>query len=296
MRIVVTGGTGFLGSALVGRLRGEAHEVTVLTRQPQRPGHIGWNPESTSGAWGSMLEGADAVVHLAGESIAGGRWTKRRKARIRDSRIRTTRGLVAAILAAREPPAVLISGSAIGYYGLHGDESLTEAAPAGNDFLASLCVDWEREALAASSATRVVTIRSGLAVDRMGGALPRMAKPFHFFMGGPVGSGRQYMSWIHRDDWVQMVYWAITNQQVTGPLNATAPNPVTNLEFARTLGRVLRRPARITTPPFALRLRFGEMADALLLNGQRVIPAKAESLGFTFRYPQLEPALHEALR
>jgi uncharacterized protein (TIGR01777 family) len=241
-----------------------------------------------------MLEGADAVVHLSGESIAR-RWTARRKARIRESRIRTTRGLVAAILAARQPPRVLISGSAMGFYGPHGDERLTEASPAGNDFLASVCVDWEREALAASPATRVVLMRSGLALDRMGGALPQIARPFYFFAGGPVGSGRQYMSWIHRDDWVRLAQWAIANEDLAGPINATAPNPVTNLEFAQTLGRVLRRPSRFRTPPAALRLALGEMADALLLNGQRVIPAKAESLDFTFRYPQLEPALRAIL-
>jgi uncharacterized protein (TIGR01777 family) len=296
MRIVVTGGTGFLGSALVGRLRAEAHEVTVLTRQPQRPGHIGWNPESTSGAWRSMLEGADAIVHLAGESIAGGRWTARQKAKIRESRIRATRGLVAAILAARQPPRVLISGSAMGFYGPHGDERLTEASPAGTDFLASVCVDWEREALAASPVTRVVLMRSGLALDRMSGVLPQIARPFYFFAGGPVGSGQQYMSWIHRDDWVRLAQWAISNEQVAGPINATAPNPVTNLEFTQTLGRVLRRPAKFRIPPAALRLALGEMADALLLNGQRVIPAKAESLDFTFRYPQLEPALQAIFR
>ena len=184
----------------------------------------------------------------------------------------------------------------MGFYGVHQDESLTEASPAGNDFLASVCVEWEREALAAASATRVVTIRTGLALDRSGGALPQIARPFSFFAGGPMGSGHQYMSWIHRDDWVRMVHWAMTNAQVSGPLNAAAPNPVTNREFAKTLGRVLRRPAFVTTPPFALRLALGEMADALLLSGQRILPAKAQSLGFTFRYPQLEPALRAIYR
>jgi hypothetical protein len=291
MRIVVTGGTGFLGSALVGRLRAESHDVTVLTRHPRRSGHVGWNPDSSSETWKSILDGADAVINLAGESISGRRWTARQKARIRDSRVHATRALVAAIQAVHKPPSVLISGSAVGFYGSHDDESLTEDSPPGDDFLAGVCVDWEREALAAASATRVVTIRTGLALERSGGALPQMARPFYLFAGGPIGSGRQYMSWIHRDDWVRMVHWSITNAQVSGPLNATAPGPVINREFAKTLGRVLRRPAFVTTPAFALRLAVGEMADTLLLEGQKVLPARAQSLGFTFRHPELEPAL-----
>jgi uncharacterized protein (TIGR01777 family) len=296
MRVVVTGGTGLLGSALVARLRAEVHEVTVLTRLPRRPGHVQWDAESPTGNWTSALEGAHAVVHLAGESLAG-RWTRRKKARIRDSRVLSTRALVTAIKAARQPPAVLISGSAMGYYGPHGDEPLTEESPAGSDFLASVCVEWEREALAAAPATRVVLVRSGLALDRSGGALPPMTAPFYVFMGGPLGSGRQYMSWIHRDDWVQMVHWALTSDQVSGPINATAPNPVTNREFMKTLGRVVHRPAVVAVPSFALRLALGgEMAQSMLLNGQRVLPAVAESHGFKFKYAQLEPAFRALFR
>jgi len=291
VRVAITGGTGFLGSALVDRLRVDGHAVAVLTRSPRSAGEARWNPEAPIPEWTATLEGTDAVIHLAGASIAGGRWTPRRKALILDSRVRSTRALATAILAARRPPSVLVSGSAIGIYGPHGDEAVADDAPSGSDFLANVCVEWEREALAAACVARVVLIRTGLVLDTSGGALPQIARPFYLFAGGPLGSGRQYMSWIHRDDWVEMIRWTLTNAAVTGPLNATAPTPVTNREFAKTLGRVLRRPACIPTPAFAMRLALGEMADALLLNGQRVIPAKAQSLGFTFRYPALEPAL-----
>ena len=291
MRVAVTGGTGFLGGALVERLRGDGHTVTVLTRGPSGAGRVHWNPEASSGEWTSTVDGADGVIHLAGESIAGGRWTARRKALIRDSRVESTRALVAAIRAARRPPPVFVSGSAMGIYGSRGDEPLTEDSAPGSDFLAGVGIEWEREALAAASVTRVVLVRTGLVLDTSGGALPQIAMPFYLFAGGPIGSGQQYMSWIHRDDWVELLRWSLSNAAVTGPLNATAPNPVTNREFARTLGRVLRRPGFVPTPAIALRLALGEMADALLLSGQRVLPAKAQSLGFTFRYPLLEPAL-----
>lgn len=291
MRIVVTGGTGFLGGALVGRLRGDGHTVTVLTRGSTGAGAVRWDPETPSTQWTSTLDGADAVIHLSGASIAGGRWTPTRKALIRDSRVKSTRALVAAVRAAHRPPPVFVSGSAMGIYGSRGDEPLTEDSRPGSNFLASVCVEWEREALAAAPASRVVLVRTGLALDRSGGALPQIALPFYFFAGGPIGSGRQYMSWIHRDDWVEMVRWALSNSAVSGPLNATAPNPATNRWFAKTLGRVLRRPSFVPTPSLALRLALGEMAEELLLTGQRVLPAKAQSLGFTFRYPLLEPAL-----
>ncbi len=295
MRVAVTGGAGFLGGALVERLRGDGHTVTVLTRGPSGAGRVHWDPESPTGAWTSTLDGSDAVINLAGESIAGGRWTARRKALIRDSRVKSTRALASAIREARRPPAVFVSGSAVGIYGSRGDEPLTEESALGSDFLASVGIEWEREALAAAPVTRVVLVRTGLVLDKSGGALPQIAMPFYFFAGGPAGSGRQQMSWIHRDDWVELVRWSLSNAAVTGPLNATAPNPVTNREFARTLGRVLRRPGFVPTPALALRLALGEMAEALLLSGQRVLPAKAQSLGFAFRYPLLEPALRAVL-
>jgi uncharacterized protein len=291
VRVTVTGGTGFLGAALVERLRGDGHTVTVLTRRPGRPGDVRWDPETRSPESTSALQDTDAVIHLAGASIAGRRWTARRKALILDSRVQATRMVAAAIASARRPPSVFISGSALGYYGAHGDEPLTEASPPGSDFLARVCVEWEREAQAAASVTRLVLVRTGVALGKDGGALPQIALPFRVFAGGPVGSGRQYMSWIHRDDWVSLVRWALTSVDLAGPLNATAPIPVTNREFARTLGGVLHRPAFLPTPALPLRLALGEMADALLLTGQRVLPARAQSLGFSFRYPQLDAAL-----
>ena len=291
MRIVVAGGTGFLGRPLVERLERHGHEMRVLSRRPTLPREIAWTPDGTAGAWAAAVDGADAVVNLAGESIAGGRWTAARKKHIRDSRIHATRSLVSAILHAARPPAVLLSGSAIGYYGPRGDEPITEQSPAGSDFLATVCTEWEGEARRVESRTRVVLLRTGIALDKDGGALPQIALPFRLFAGGPVGSGDQYYSWIHRGDWVTLVSWAIGTTGVTGPLNLTAPNPVPNRDFARTLGGVLRRPSFMPAPAFALRIALGEMADALLLSGQRVLPAQAESHGFRFEYPTLEPAL-----
>lgn len=295
MRVVISGGTGFLGTALAARLREQGADVTILTRHAARPGEVQWTADDSSRDWFPSLDGADAVINLAGESIAAGRWTAKRKAAIRDSRVRSTRAIVAAIRAARRPPSVLVSGSAMGFYGSRGNELLTEDSSAGSDLLASVCVEWEREALAAAPLTRVVLVRTGLVLDRSGGALPQIARPFYFFAGGPLGSGRQYMSWIHRDDWVEMVCWSLATSAVAGPLNATAPNPATNREFATTLGRVLRRPGFVSTPALVLRQALGEMADAMLLSGQRILPAKAQALGFEFRYPQLEDALRAAL-
>jgi uncharacterized protein (TIGR01777 family) len=291
MKVVVAGGSGFLGKALVNRLKTEGNDVRVLTRRPRAPNDVGWTPDGTAGAWASALDDADAVVNLAGESIASGRWTSARKARIRDSRVQATRSLVAAMERAARRPSVFVSGSAIGYYGPHGDEPVTEQTPPGDDFLAMVCREWEAEALRAAGSTRIVLLRTGIVLEKDGGALPPMALPFKLFAGGPVGSGRQYQPWIHRDDWVTMAAWSLRTSSVAGPLNVTAPNPVTNREFAQTLGRVLGRPAFMPAPSFAMRLALGEMADALLLTGARVIPAHAQRMGFHFQYPTLEPAL-----
>jgi uncharacterized protein (TIGR01777 family) len=291
MRVVVAGGTGFLGRPLVERLEREGHEVRVLSRRPSSARDVAWTPDGTVGPWAEKLDGADAVINLAGASIAGSRWTAAHKTRIRDSRIRVTRSLVNAIGQATRRPPVFLSGSAIGYYGPHGDEMLTENAAPGNDFLASVCKEWEAEALRAATGTRVVLLRTGLPLERDGGALPQMALPFRLFAGGPVGSGSQYLSWIHRADWIGLTLWALRTSSVSGPLNLTAPNPVQNREFARTLGRVLRRPAFMPAPAFALRIALGEIADALLLTGQRVVPARAQSHSFEFQYATLEPAL-----
>jgi uncharacterized protein (TIGR01777 family) len=291
MKVVVAGGTGFLGAPLVSRLRSEGHDVRVLSRRARAAHEISWTPDGTAGAWASALDDADAVINLAGESIASGRWTSARKGRIHDSRILATRSLVAAIEQSTGRPSVFLSGSAVGYYGARGDEPVTEQTPPGNDFLATVCREWEAEALRAAGRTRVVLLRTGIVLASDGGALPQMALPFKLFAGGPVGSGRQYQAWIHRNDWITMTAWALRTTAVTGPLNVTAPNPVTNREFAHALGRALGRPAFMPAPGFALRLALGEMADALLLTGARVIPAHAQAMGFHFEFPTLQPAL-----
>jgi len=297
VKIVIAGGTGFLGRPLTGRLAAEGHEVVILTRGtasglPARA--VVWSPEddvSTAGAWVREIDGADAVVNLAGESIAGRRWSAAHKQRVLDSRVRATRSLAAAIAGASRPPSVFASGSAVGYYGSLGDELAVETTPAGSDFLATVCQQWEAEAnRAASPRTRVVCIRTGLVLERDGGALSQMLPPFKFGVGGPVGSGRQYWPWIHRTDWVDLVRWAVRTDAAVGPLNATAPEPVRNVEFARALGWALRRPSFMPAPAFALRLMLGEMADALLLSGQRAVPAKAGALGFSFTYTRLDDA------
>ena len=293
MRIVVVGGAGFLGTALVRRLRKDGHAVTVLTRKPRLSTEIKWDPYGSPASWVHALEEIDAVINLAGAPIAK-RWTAAHKREMWNSRVRATSALVAAMKSVRRMPATLLNASAVGIYGARGDEPLTEESAPGSGFLASLGSEWEKEALAAAPHARVVLLRSGIALDKDGGALPQMALPFRFFAGGPLGSGRQYMSWIHRDDWAAMVGWALTTESVSGPLNVTAPNPVTNLEFARTLGRVLRRPAFMPAPAFALHALLGEMADALV-TGQRVLPAKAHELGFECTHPLLESALRAAL-
>jgi uncharacterized protein (TIGR01777 family) len=297
MKIVIAGGSGFLGRPLAAALADQGHDVVTLTRgNAPRRGHtrsraVTWTPNGEAGAWAAELDGAGAVINLAGESIAGKRWTAPQKQRILDSRVLATRSLVGAIQAASAAPPVFVSGSAVGYYGPHGDEIVTEDTAPGLDFLARVCVQWETEALlAASSRTRVVCVRTGVVLEQDGGALPQMLPPFKFGAGGPVGSGRQYWPWIHRSDWIALVQWAIHTAAAVA-INGTAPNPVTNAEFARALGRALRRPAFVPAPAFALRLLLGEMADALLLSGQRAVPARPERLGFTFRYAQLDQAL-----
>jgi uncharacterized protein (TIGR01777 family) len=292
MTIVIAGGTGFLGAALIRAFRADGHRALVLTRRPRREDDRAWNPGDPSDrSWMTVVDGADAVINLAGESIATRRWTAARKRALRDSRVNATTSLVQAIEAARRRPPVLLSASAIGIYGNRGDESLTEDSAPGSDFLAGICLEWERLARKAAPASRVVLLRTGLVLHRSGGVLPPLALPFRLFVGGPVGSGRQYMSWIHLDDWVGLVKWALATNIVLGPLNLTAPAPVTNADFGRALGRALGRPSFMPTPAFALKLALGEMADALILGGQRVLPARAQAMGYEFRYAQLESAL-----
>lgn len=304
MKIVVAGGTGFLGSPLCEAWAEEGHDVRVLTRSlaPGQSQHdsgtgvpgitkVGWNPDGTAGLLPALIDHASAVINLAGASVGRGRWTAARKAVLRESRILPTRSLAAAIQAAAAPPPVFVSGSATGYYGDTGNAAITDWSPPGHDFLADICVAWEAEAhRAARDETRVVALRTGIALERSGGALPRMMLPFRFFVGGKVASGRQYLAWIHRLDWIEMVRWIVETPGIEGPVNATAPHPVTNAEFSRALGRALHRPALIPAPRLALRVVLGEMADAIL-GGQRATPARALQAGFHFRYPEIDIAM-----
>jgi len=295
MKIVISGATGFLGRPLAAALALDGHTLVVLSRGAAAPPGterlVTWNPDGTAAAWAAEIDGAGAVINLAGEPIAG-RWTAARKRRIHDSRVLATRSLAEAIRQARTPPATFISGSGVGYYGPLQDQIATEATPAGNDFLAKVCLAWEDEANRAQSArTRVVCVRTGLVLERDGGALPQMLPPFRFGAGGPVGSGRQYWPWIHRQDWIDLVRFVLATPAIAGPLNATAPTPVPNAAFARALGRAMHRPAFMPAPAFALKLLLGEMAEGLLLSGQRAVPEKAQRFGYTFAFPDLDDAL-----
>lgn len=252
---------------------------------------VGWDPNGSPGALPKQLEGVDALVNLAGEGIADRRWNDRRKDALRSSRLQATRTLVRAIGQCARPPKVFVSASAVGYYGPRADEPVTESSSPGSDFLSTLCVEWEQEArMAESPSTRLAIVRTGLPLDKEGGALQRMLLPFKLGLGATLGSGEQFVSWIHIDDWTAMMSWLIHNERAIGAFNATAPAPVINRTFTRTLGRVLRRPAVLHAPAFALRAVLGEMST-VLLTGQRVMPAYAEQLGFRFTYRTLEPAL-----
>jgi len=279
MNISITGASGFIGRHLMKSLAEAGHSPRALSRHA---------PPAES------LREADAVIHLAGEPLAQ-RWTAEAKRRIRESRVAGTRNLVAALATLPRRPDALICASAIGYYGSRGDEVLTESSAPGSGFLPEVCVAWEREAQAAEAfGMRVVRVRTGLVLDAGGGALVRMLPPFRMGLGGRLGSGRQWMSWIHLEDLAALFQFAVESQ-VRGPLNAVAPNPVTNSEFTRELARALRRPAVFPVPGFALRLLFGEMADVLLAS-QRVAPGAAQAAGFRFRFPQLAPALASLFR
>ena len=306
MKVVIAGGTGFLGQPLALSLLADGHDVAILTRKAGRPGDrtaprlVTWTPDSATGAgqaddWRLEIASADAVVNLAGASIAGRRWSTAQKQRIRDSRVRATELLGDAIRRAASPPRALVSGSAVGYYGPLGAEVVVEEHAGGSDFLAGVCKDWESAAQRCADITRVVCVRTGLVLETDGGALPRMLLPFRLGVGGRLGSGRQYWPWIHRADWVALVRWAIDTPSVEGALNATARTPVTNAEFTRALARSLGRPGWLPAPAFALRLALGEMADGLLLSGQRAVPAKAERLGFRFQHTDLDVALRSIL-
>ena len=295
MKIAITGGTGFIGSALVERLTAEGHQVTVLTRRPDIVrGRLPQGAEpaffSTSVALSDeVLREVEAVVHLAGDSLAQ-RWTPAQKARALDSRVDGT-GVLARAAASSRTVRTFLSASAIGYYGDRGDEVLTERSAPGNDFLAGLCQAWENAAAPAKvGPMRVAQARIGIVLHPSGGALKKMLTPFKLGAGGPVSSGRQYMSWIHRDDLVSLFTHLLLHSRLEGPVNAVAPNPVTNQTLTRALGAALHRPAVLRTPAFALKLAFGEMST-LLLDSQRVLPERALADGFTFAYPTVESAL-----
>jgi uncharacterized protein (TIGR01777 family) len=299
MKALVSGGTGFVGPRLLRML----DRPTVVTRNPDRArqsiGHLAgrivrWDPMEGPPP-PEAFDGVEAVFHLAGESVAEGRWTAAQKSRIRDSRVIGTRHLVQGIVQAAQKPAVLVSASAVGYYGDRGDEELTESAAPAHDFLADVCVAWEQEALAAErSGVRVVTARTGIVLGSGGGALAKMLTPFKLGAGGPLGSGRQWMPWVHVTDLARLYMHAAETTSIRGPMNSVAPNPVRNSEFTKALGRQLHRPAFMPAPYLGLRLVFGEFAKVLFAS-QRVIPQVAIDTGFAFQYPDLAAALREIL-
>lgn len=298
MHVVVTGGTGLIGRPLCRSLRSGGHEVTVISRNPATARQllggdvqaVAWNDDSLA----QVLGRAGAVLNLTGENLGAGRWTQARKNAIVDSRLTTTRALVTAVGRLDQRPAVLVSASAVGFYGPRS-QPVDESANPGRDFLARTCLQWEEEALAARRlGVRVVLLRQGVVLARQGSALDRLVLPFRLFAGGPLGSGRQALPWIHIDDAVGLYRFAMDTPAASGPINAVAPDLRSNGEFARELGKVLGRPSWLPAPAFALKAVLGEMSD-MVLTGQPVLPAVAQRLGFRFRYPQLRPALADLL-
>jgi len=295
LHFLITGGSGFIGTALCRNLVADGHRATVLTRnsaraRPRLPAHVALVEALDA------VRDVDAIVNLAGENLAAGRWSAQRKREFFDSRVGTTRHLLEWIARQQRRPRVLVSGSAIGWYGPCGDEELSEESPSGTDFSAGLCRAWEAEATKAEAfGVRVCRVRTGIVLDRDGGALKKMLLPFRLGVGGRMGDGRQWMSWIARSDLVALLRWLAESTGANGAYNGTAPAPVRNAEFARTLATALHRPAVLPTPALALKLLFGEMAD-LLLTGQRVLPVRASADGFAFRHPELGGALAAILR
>jgi uncharacterized protein (TIGR01777 family) len=304
MRILISGSSGLIGSALVSALEASGHAVIQLVRRNPAANEIRWDPEKTpplakpanGGAPDTeVLEGFDAVVHLAGESIAG-RWTAAKKARIRESRAQGTGALAAALARTTQPPKVMVCASAIGIYGDRGDEVLREESAPASDFLAEVVKQWEAATEpAAKAGIRVVSLRFGVVLSAHGGALAQMLTPFRMGVGGRIGSGKQWMSWITLDDVVGVIQHALAGESLRGPVNTVAPHPVTNAEFTRALGEALHRPTIFPLPVFMVRLVFGEMGEALLLSSQRVDGGKLLASGFRFRYPELQPALEALL-
>lgn len=315
MRVFVTGGTGLVGSLLVKRLRDRGDHVFLLTRRPDAVKDLaGTNcaivtgDPTTPGSWMHLVADCDAVVNLAGEGIFNRRWNQEFKDLILSSRIKATENIVAALGQASTPATVsdapqvastrhrvLINASAVGIYGPHGDEELSEDSLPGNDFLATVCADWEKAAQPATEhGVRVVLLRTGIVLDKTGGALKQMLTPFKMFAGGPVGNGKQWMSWIHNEDEVGLILYALDHAEISGPLNASAPNPVTNRDFATALGKALGRPSFMPTPAFMLRVMLGESAQ-IVTTGQRVLPKKALAAGYQFKFTDVEVALRNLL-
>jgi uncharacterized protein (TIGR01777 family) len=297
MHVFVTGATGLVGGALIPALLARGDQVTALSRGAGRGLPAGvtvvQGDPARPGAWQEALAACDACVHLAGEPVAAGRWTDERKRAIRESRVESTR-LVAAVLAVRGP-TVLVSGSAVGFYGARGDEPLDETSPPGQGFLADVCRAWEDAAAPAAARARVVLLRTGIVLAREGGALPQMLLPFRFFAGGPMGKGDFWQPWIHLADEVGLILWALSDARVSGPLVATAPEPVLQKDLARGIGKALHRPSALPVPKKALELALGELAS-VVTTGQRVLPKKALALGYRFQFPSLQPALEDLLR
>ncbi len=306
MRIFVTGATGLVGRRLVRRLHERGDQVVILTRRASHASQLFRDNAAVvegdpmrSGDWMKAVADSDAVIHLAGENAFARRWSADFKKLLHDSRILSTQHIVEALrrrpVRADGQAKVLVNASAIGYYGPHGDEELIEDSPPGSDFLALLCVEWEQAARAAeSSGIRVAIVRVGVVLDKEGGALAKLLMQFRLFAGGPVGNGRQWVSWIHHDDLLNLFLLGIDNPKARGALNGTAPNPVTNRDFGKVLGRVLHRPSFVWTPQLALRVALGEVAT-LVATGQRVLPKRAVEMGYAFQYPMLDAALRHIL-
>lgn len=296
MKVTIAGGSGFIGEAVVRDLVSQGHDVAVLTRNPKKAGAgrpLVWDAK-TQGAWSRDVAAADVVINLAGENI-GKRWTEERKARLIESRVGATRALVTAIAAEPLRKRTFISASAVGFYGPRGDEILDEHATRGEGFLADLAARWEEEARAADKLARLVIVRLGVVLGSGGGALAKMLLPFKLGVGGRIGNGRQWFSWVALDDVTRAVSWAIGDERVRGVFNITAPNPVTNAEFTRALGRVLHRPTIFPIPPVAMKIVFGQMGDETLLSGQRVVPSRMLEGGFRFVHGSVESALQRAV-
>ncbi len=302
MKMIIAGGSGFIGRRLIARLNRDRHDLTLLTRRPESTKKsihgirmVYWDAQTGQGL-ADALDGSDAVVNLVGESIVGGRWTSNRRQVILQSRIKSTRALVSAIGGLGRKPSVFINASAVGIYGDGGEEEMPESSPAGTGFLADVCARWEAEALKLQdSGVRVILLRSGLVLDGDGGALQRMLPPFRLFVGGRLGSGKQWLPWIHSDDEISAIVHSWQTSTIVGPLNLVAPGIVRMQEFCRELGKVLRRPSWLALPPIVLKAALGEMAGPLLLHSQKVIPKKLLENGFIFRYPNLDEALKDLI-